>query len=106
MKRLLKRNRKEISAYLRDKQIECFTFNIIQHHPATKNNDSDKDVCFIEAETNKFLIKHCVSVQPGPKKHFKNLELTQRTIIQEKVGHPTSLSDNKWICLQPNFTQR
>ena len=44
MKHLLKINNKEISAYLRDKQIECFTFNIIQHHPTTKNNDSDKDV--------------------------------------------------------------
>ena len=44
MKHLLKRNNKEISAYLRDKQIECFTFSIIQHHPTTKNNDSDKDV--------------------------------------------------------------
>ena len=44
MKHLLKRNNKEISAYLHDKQIECFTFNIIQHHPAAKNDDSDKDV--------------------------------------------------------------
>ena len=43
MNHLLKRN-KEISAYLRDKQIECFTFNIILHHPTTKNNDSGKDV--------------------------------------------------------------
>ena len=41
MKHLLKRNNKEISAYLRDKQIECF---IIQHNPTTQNNDSDKDV--------------------------------------------------------------
>ena len=40
----MKGNNKEISAYLHDKQIECFTFNIIQHYPATKNNDSDKDV--------------------------------------------------------------
>ena len=31
IKHLLKRNNKEISAYLRDKQIECFTFNTIQH---------------------------------------------------------------------------
>ena len=30
MKHLLKRNNEEISAYLRDKQIECVTFNIIQ----------------------------------------------------------------------------
>ena len=44
MKHLLKRNNKEISAYLRDKQIECFTFNIIQHHSKTQNDDSDKDV--------------------------------------------------------------
>ena len=41
MKHLLKRNNKEISAYLRHIQIECFTFNIIRHHPTTKNNDSD-----------------------------------------------------------------
>ena len=44
MKHLLKRNKKEISAYLRDKQIECFTFNIIQEHPTAKNNDSDRGV--------------------------------------------------------------
>ena len=44
MKHLLKRNNKEISAYLLDKQTECFTFNIIQHHPTTKKNDSNKDV--------------------------------------------------------------
>ena len=45
MKHLLKRNNREmISAYLCDKQIECFTVNIIQHHPTTENNDSDKDV--------------------------------------------------------------
>ena len=44
MKHLVKRNNKEISAYLRDKQIERHTFNIIQHHPTTKNNGSDKDV--------------------------------------------------------------
>ena len=42
MKHLLKRNNKEISAYLHDKQIECFTFNIIQHHPTAKSNDSDR----------------------------------------------------------------
>ena len=44
IKHLLKRNKKKISAYLRDKQVDCFTFNIIQHHPTTKNNGSDKDV--------------------------------------------------------------
>ena len=44
MKHLLKTNNKEISAYLRDKQIECFTLNIIQQHPTTKNNDADKDI--------------------------------------------------------------
>ena len=44
MKHLLKTNNKEISAYLRDKQIECFTLNFIQHHPTTKNNDADKDI--------------------------------------------------------------
>ena len=44
MKYLLKINNKEISAYLRDKQIECFTSSMIQHHSTTKNNDSDKDV--------------------------------------------------------------
>ena len=53
MKHLLKRNNKEIFAYLRDKETECFTFNIIQHHPTssniiqhhptTENNDSEKD---------------------------------------------------------------
>ena len=40
----IERNNKEISAYLRDKQIECFAFNIIQYHPTTNNNDSNKDV--------------------------------------------------------------
>ena len=44
MKHLLKTNNKQISAYMLDKQIECFTFNIIQHHPTTENNDSDKNV--------------------------------------------------------------
>ena len=44
MKHLLKRNNKATSAYLREKQIECFTFNIIQHHSTTKNNDSDEDI--------------------------------------------------------------
>ena len=44
MKHLLKRNDKEISGYLCDKHIECCTFNIIQHHQTTKNNDSEKDV--------------------------------------------------------------
>ena len=39
---LLERNNKMIPVYLRDKKIECFTFNIIQHDPTTKNNDSDK----------------------------------------------------------------
>ena len=53
MKHLLKRKNKEISAYLTDKQIECFTFNIIQHHSTIKNNDLDKDVLLqVEAETN------------------------------------------------------
>ena len=61
MKHLLKRNNKEISAYLLDKQIECFTFNIIQHHPTTKNNDSDKDV-LLHSGRNKCLIKHCIVV--------------------------------------------
>ena len=54
MKHLLKRN-KEIFANLHDKEIECFTFNIIQHHPTNENNDSDKDV-LLEAETNKCLM--------------------------------------------------
>ena len=44
MKNLLKRNNKEISAYLLDKQIECSTFNIVQHQPITENNALDKDV--------------------------------------------------------------
>ena len=60
MKHLVNRNIKEISAYLLDQQIECCTFNIIQHHPTTENNDSDKTFCFIEAEINKCLMQHCV----------------------------------------------
>ena len=48
MKHLVKSDNKEISAYLRDKQIDCFTFSIIQHHPTTKNDDSDKTFHFIE----------------------------------------------------------
>ena len=44
MKHLLKRDNKEISTDLHDKEIECRTFNIIQHHPTTDNNDSDKDI--------------------------------------------------------------
>ena len=62
MKHLLKTNNREISAYLRDKQIECCTFNVIQHHLTAENNDLDKDVCFIEEETNKCLMRHCVVV--------------------------------------------
>ena len=46
MKHLLKRNNKEIFAYLGDKQIECFTFNLIQHHPKNENHDLDKDALF------------------------------------------------------------
>ena len=46
MKHLLQRNNKEISDYLRDKQTECLTFSIIQRHPTTKNNDSDKEVFY------------------------------------------------------------
>ena len=41
MRHLLKRNNKDISAYLHDKQIKRFTFNIVQRHPTTENNDSD-----------------------------------------------------------------
>ena len=49
MNYLLERNNKEISAFLRDRQLNIshsasFSFNIIQHYPTTKNNDSDKDV--------------------------------------------------------------
>ena len=44
MKDLSKTNNKEISTYLHDKQIKCYTFNMVQHHPTTKNSDSDKDV--------------------------------------------------------------
>ena len=44
MKRLAKRNNKEISACLRDKQIECFTFNIIKRHQMTENDVCDKDI--------------------------------------------------------------
>ena len=36
MKHYLKRNDEKIFAYLLDKQIECFTFNIIQHHTQMK----------------------------------------------------------------------
>ena len=57
MKLLLKRNNEEIPACLRNKQVECFIFNIIQHHPTTKD-DNRKTFCFIEAEINKCLIKH------------------------------------------------
>ena len=62
MKHLLKRNNKEISAYLCEKQIKCCTFKINQHHPATENNDTDKDALFIEAEIKKCLMQHCVVV--------------------------------------------
>ena len=55
MKHLLKTNNKEISTYLRDKQIECFTFNIIQYHPKPKTMILTKTFCFIEAQTNKCL---------------------------------------------------
>ena len=52
----LKDINKEISVHLNDKQVECFTFNVIQHYPTlsniiqhyprTENNDSDKDVLY------------------------------------------------------------
>ena len=40
----IKRNNKEISANLLNKQIECCTFGIKQHHPTTENKNSDKEV--------------------------------------------------------------
>ena len=43
MKHLLKRNNKEIYAYLRGKQIECAHSTSFNIHPTTDNNDSDKD---------------------------------------------------------------
>ena len=48
----IEKKTKYISAYLRDKQIECFTFNIIQQ-PRTMIQT--KMFCFTEAETNKCL---------------------------------------------------
>ena len=39
MNHLLKRHNKEISADLHELQIQCFTFNTIQHHPTPKNKD-------------------------------------------------------------------
>ena len=58
-KHLLKRNNKETSASLGDKQIECFTFNIIQR---LRTMIQTKTFCLIEEEKNKCLIKHCVVV--------------------------------------------
>ena len=55
------RNNKEISVYLCDKEIECCTFNIIQHHSTSFNiieqsrtMTQTKTFCFIEAEINNF----------------------------------------------------
>ena len=59
MKHLVRRNNKEVSAYLRNKQIECYTFNIIQQQRALTQT---KTFCFIEAETNKRLMQHCVVI--------------------------------------------
>ena len=56
---LLKRNNKEIPAYLRDKQIECFTFNIIQQ---PRTSIQTKTFCFIEAEANECLMQYCAVV--------------------------------------------
>ena len=44
MKWLVERNNKQISVYLCDGQIECCTFNIIQHQPTTEIINSGKDV--------------------------------------------------------------
>ena len=61
MKHLLKRNNKEISAYVRDKQFECCAFSIIQQ-PITMTQT--KTFYFNEAETNKCLMQHCIVVSP------------------------------------------
>ena len=37
-------NNKKGSVYFCYEQIECFTFNIFQHHQTSDNNDSYKDV--------------------------------------------------------------
>ena len=50
---------KEIFAYLRDKEIECYTFNIVQQ---PKTIAQRKAFCLIEAKTNKCLMQHCVVV--------------------------------------------
>ena len=57
------------SPYLRDKQIECCTFNIIKQLIAMTQT---KTFCFIEAKTNIYLIQHytkgldCFSLQQEP----------------------------------------
>ena len=56
MKHLLKRNNKAISIYLRDKKIECCTFNIIIQQAITVTET--KTFCFIEAETIRCLIQY------------------------------------------------
>ena len=60
MKHLSKRHNKDISAYVGGKQIQCFTFNIIQQ---PRTIIQTKTFCFIETKTNKCLIKHNVKRQ-------------------------------------------
>ena len=40
----LKRNNKEVIAYLRDKHFECCIFNIVQHHQTFVNKDWNREV--------------------------------------------------------------
>ena len=57
-----KKNNKEINAHLREKNLECCIFNIVQHHQTFVNKDWNKEVFFTDIETNKCFTKHCVVV--------------------------------------------
>ena len=87
MKHLLKINNKEISVYLREKQM----FHI-QHHSTSFNimiiqqprtMIQTKTFCFIEAETNICLMQHCVVVQPKP-----NIRIKRRVCLSMKMFLP------------------
>ena len=62
MKHLLKKSDERISAYLRENRLNVShltSFNLIQQ---PRTIIQIKMFCFIEAETNKCLMQHCVVV--------------------------------------------
>ena len=76
----LKRNNKELCAYLRDKQIECRTLNIIQHHPkkATTMVQTKTFGSLRQKHIIGKLVQLCISqfqAFPSPRQIFQNRQI-------------------------------